>query len=71
MDQQPALDADLVFTIASHFDQLDVADVADVEAAVRSAGELAGYPVGVRWSDVGEPVVWLEREGLMGATSAI
>ncbi|TDZ92302.1 hypothetical protein CCUG62472_02908 [Mycobacteroides salmoniphilum] len=68
MDQQPALDADLVFTIASHFDQLDVADV---EAAVRSAGELAGYPVGVRWSDVGEPVVWLEREGLMGATSAI
>ncbi len=68
MDQQPALDADLVFTIASHFDQLDVADV---EAAVRSAGKLAGCPVGVRWSDVGEPVVWLEHEGLMGATSAI
>ncbi|QCH25147.1 hypothetical protein [Mycobacteroides salmoniphilum] len=37
MDQQPALDADLVFSIVSHFDQLDVADV---EAAVRSAGEL-------------------------------
>ncbi len=67
MDEQAALDADLVFAIVSHFDQLDVADA---EAAVRSAGELAGCPVGVRWSDV-EPVVWLECEDLMGALSAI
>ncbi|WP_078314863.1 hypothetical protein [Mycobacterium sp. D16Q16] len=61
------MDADLVFTIVSHFGQLDVADT---EAAVRSAGELAGSPVGVRWSD-GETVVWLECAGAMGATSAI
>lgn len=60
MDKQPALDADLVLMIVSHFDQLDAADV---EAAVRSAEELAGCPIGVRWSDGAEPTVWLEREG--------
>ncbi|TDZ75528.1 hypothetical protein DE4585_01899 [Mycobacteroides salmoniphilum] len=38
MDEQPALDADLVFTIASHFDQLDVADA---EAAVVGMTKLA------------------------------
>lgn len=66
MDEQPALDADLVFTIVSRFDQLDVAAA---QAAVRSARELAGCPVGVRWSD-GEPVVgW--KAGMMGAPSAI
>lgn len=60
MDKQPALDADLVLMIVSHFDRLDAADV---EAAVRSAEELAGCPIGVRWSDGAEPTVWLEREG--------
>ncbi|RIS78966.1 PucR family transcriptional regulator, partial [Mycobacteroides abscessus] len=52
MDKQPALDADEVFTIVSHFDRLDVADA---EAALRAAAELAGCPVGVRWSDATEP----------------
>lgn len=53
MDKQPALDADLVLMIVSHFDRLDAADV---EATVRSAEELAGCPIGVRWSDGAEPV---------------
>ncbi|MGH3725226.1 MAG: PucR family transcriptional regulator [Mycobacterium sp.] len=60
MDKQPGLDADLVFTIVSHFDQLEAADA---EAAVHSASQLAGCAVGIRWSDGGEPHVWLEREG--------
>lgn len=60
MDKQPGLNADLVFTIVSHFDRLDAADA---DTAVRSASELAGCPVGIQWSDGGEPQVWLEREG--------
>ncbi|MUM16439.1 PucR family transcriptional regulator [Mycobacterium sp. CBMA271] len=60
MDKQPALNADLVFTILSHFDRLDVADA---EAAVRSAADLAGCPVGLQWSEGGDPQVWLQREG--------
>ncbi|SHU52352.1 Uncharacterised protein [Mycobacteroides abscessus subsp. abscessus] len=68
MDKQPALDADEVFTIVSHFDRLDVADA---EAALRAAAELAGCPVGVRWSDATEPTVWLEREGPARATDEL
>ncbi|AMT72293.1 PucR family transcriptional regulator [Mycobacteroides immunogenum] len=68
MDKQPALDADEVFTIVSHFDRLDAADA---EAALRAAAELAGCPVGVRWSDAAEPTVWLEREGPARATDEL
>ncbi|AMU22352.1 Sugar diacid utilization regulator [Mycobacteroides abscessus subsp. bolletii] len=68
MDKQPALDADEVFTIVSHFDRLDAVDA---ETALRAAAELAGCPVGVRWSDAAEPTVWLEREGLARATDEL
>ncbi|MBF9351034.1 PucR family transcriptional regulator [Mycobacteroides chelonae] len=68
MDKQPALDADLVFTIVSRFDQLEGSDA---EVAVRSAAELAECPVGVRWSEDAEPTVWLEREGPARSTDEL
>ncbi|CPW69753.1 Uncharacterised protein [Mycobacteroides abscessus] len=68
MDKQPALNADEVLMIVSHFDRLDAADA---EAALRAAAELAGCPVGVRWSDATEPTVWLEREGPARATDEL
>ncbi len=68
MDKQPALNADEVLMIVSHFDRLDAADA---EAALRAAAELAGCRVGVRWSDATEPTVWLEREGPARATDEL
>ncbi|CPU32914.1 Uncharacterised protein [Mycobacteroides abscessus] len=68
MDKQPALNADEVLMIVSHFDRLDAADA---EAALRAAAELAGCRVGVQWSDATEPTVWLEREGPARATDEL